>query len=133
MIKKVFSVFSLVVLMTALAFTTACSKKEASSAGSDKKNVVVTTSFLADMVEQIAGDSVNIDMIIPAGEDPHLYVAKPDDLTKIQKSDLLLYHGIHFEGKMVEALEKKGTAVTKNFKDDEIGVMEEDKGPSFLV
>ncbi len=135
MIKKVFSLFSLVVLMTALAFTTACSKKEASSAGSDKKNVVVTTSFLADMVEQIAGDSVNIDMIIPAGEDPHLYVAKPDDLTKIQKSDLLLYHGIHFEGKMVEALEKKGTAVTKNFKDDEIGVMEEDgekiKDPHF--
>lgn len=132
--KKIFSVFSLVVLMSALVLTSACSKQEAKG-GSDKKNVVVTTSFLADMVNQIAKDSVEIDMIIPAGEDPHLYVAKPDDLNKIQKSDLLLYHGIHFEGKMVEALEKKGTAVTKNFKDSEVGIMEEDgekiKDPHF--
>ena len=76
--------------------------------------------------KQLAGDYVNIELIIPAGEDPHLYVAQPADLEKIKKADLLLYHGLHFEGKMAEVLEKKGIAVTKNFADANINYMEED-------
>ena len=92
----------------------------------DKKTVVVTTSFLQDMTEQIAGDTVNIELIIPAGEDPHLYTAKPEDNKKLQSADLVLYHGLHFEGNMVEALEKLGTAVSKNFPKDKIGQMDED-------
>lgn len=93
---------------------------------SAKKTVTVTTSFLQDMTKQLAGDYVNIELIIPAGEDPHLYVAQPADLEKIKKADLLLYHGLHFEGKMAEVLEKKGAAVTKNFADADINYMEED-------
>ena len=77
------------------------------------------------MTKQLAGDYVNIELIIPAGEDPHLYVAQPADLEKIKKADLLLYHGLHFEGKMAEVLEKKGTAVTKNFPSTSINYMEE--------
>lgn len=90
------------------------------------KTVTVTTSFLEDMVSQIAPDLVKIELIIPAGEDPHLYLAKPEDIEKISKADLLLYHGLHFEGKMQEALENKGVAVTENFTDQEVGKMEED-------
>ena len=95
-------------------------------AADTKKTVTVTTSFLQDMTKQLAGDYVNIELIIPAGEDPHLYVAQPADLEKIKKADLLLYHGLHFEGKMAEVLEKKGVAVTKNFADANINYMEED-------
>lgn len=99
---------------------------EASGAGEkSEKNVVVTTSFLQDMVEQIAGDTVDIKLIIPAGEDPHLYVAKPEDYTKLSEADLTLYHGLHFEGKMVEALEATGEAVSRNFPEDKIGTMDE--------
>ncbi|WP_408104882.1 metal ABC transporter solute-binding protein, Zn/Mn family [Helcococcus bovis] len=93
---------------------------------SEKKTVTVTTSFLQDMVNVLVGDKVNTELVIPAGEDPHLYVAKPEDLGKIQKADLLLYHGLHFEGKMVEVLEKKGVAVSKDFDKSKINQMEED-------
>lgn len=78
------------------------------------------------MVTQIAGDKVNIKEIIPAGEDPHLYVAKSGDLKKISSADLVLYHGLHFEGKMVEALEQSGVAVSKNFPKDQELTMDED-------
>ena len=91
-----------------------------------KKKVTVTTSFLYDMVNQLAGDMVDKELIIPAGEDPHLYVAKPEDLKKIAEADLLLFHGLHFEGKMQEVLEKKGYAVASTFPEDKIGKMEED-------
>ena len=91
-----------------------------------KKKVTVTTSFLYDMVNQLAGDMVDKELIIPAGEDPHLYVAKPEDLRKIAEADLVLFHGLHFEGKMQEVLEKKGYAVASTFSEDKIGKMEED-------
>ncbi|WP_243343806.1 zinc ABC transporter substrate-binding protein [Anaerococcus sp. AGMB09787] len=93
---------------------------------SAKKSVTVTTSFLNDMVKNLAGDKVDVNLIIPAGEDPHLYVAKPQDLQKIKEADLLLYHGLHFEGKMIDALEKTGYAVTETFSKDKLGSMKED-------
>ena len=102
-------------------------KEAVSNADSQpKKKVTVTTSFLYDMVNQLAGDMVDKELIIPAGEDPHLYVAKPEDLKKIAEADLLLFHGLHFEGKMQEVLEKKGYAVASTFPEDKIGKMEED-------
>ena len=113
------------VALTAL-FSVGCGGTAGDKSADAKKTVTVTTSFLQDMTKQLAGDYVNIELIIPAGEDPHLYVAQPADLEKIKKADLLLYHGLHFEGKMAEVLEKKGVAVTKNFTDTNINYMEQD-------
>lgn len=120
--------FMLVMAFVTAFFVTACGGEDKVSQAQDtnKKTVVVTTSFLEDMVHQVAGDAVNIDTIIPAGEDPHLYVAKPQDLDKINGGDLILYHGLHFEGKMQDVLEKTGAAVTKNFKEQDLTKMEED-------
>ena len=109
----------MVSIMTTFVLTGSIQAKE-------KPIVTVTTSFLQDMVEQLAGDDVEIQTIIPAGEDPHLYQAKPQDLKKLKQTDLILYHGLHFEGKMVDLLEDKGVAVSENFKPSEIGQMEED-------
>lgn len=95
-------------------------------ADGNKPTVTVTTSFLLDMTKVLAGDYVNIELIIPAGEDPHLYNALPEDKTKLSNADLVLYHGLHFEGKMVEILEKVGTNLSENFPEDKIGKMEED-------
>lgn len=92
----------------------------------DKPTVTVTTSFLQDMVKEIAGDKVNIELVIPAGEDPHLFVPKAGDAKKIQQADLVLYHGLHFEGKMGDILESTGTAVSKDFPQDKIQQMDED-------
>ncbi len=93
---------------------------------SDKKKVTTTTSFLYDMVNQLVGDKVYNQMIVPAGEDPHLYIAKPKDLDKINNADLVLYHGMHFEGKMVDALEKVGHSVSENFPKDKVEKMDDD-------
>lgn len=92
----------------------------------DKPTVTVTTSFLYDMVNQVAGDLVEKEIIVPAGEDPHLYVAKPEDLRKIAEADLVLYHGLHFEGKMQEILDAKGFAVSSTFDESRLDTMEED-------
>lgn len=117
---------SLVFVLSLLGLAACSSSQSASQATAAKPKVAVTTSFLDDMVKQLAGDLVERDLLIPAGEDPHLYVAKASDLSKLSKADLVLYHGLHFEGKMVEALEKTGVAVTKTFTDKDLGKMDED-------
>lgn len=93
---------------------------------SNKLKVTVTTSFLEDMVSVLAKDYTESTLIIPAGEDPHTYEAKPEDNAKLKNADLVLYHGLHFEGKMVELLEAvKATAVTKGFDKSRLLIMEE--------
>lgn len=92
----------------------------------DKKTVTVSSTFLRDMVRVLVGDAVNLQLIIPAGEDPHLYKPLPADRKKITDADLVLYHGLHFEGKMVDALEAYGIAVTENLPPDRVGAMDDD-------
>lgn len=90
-----------------------------------KKMVTTTTSFLYDMTKVLAGDYVDVDMVIPAGEDPHLYIPKTKDVEKITNADLVLFHGLHVEGKMVDILEKNGVDLSANFPKDKIGQMDE--------
>ncbi|MCP1639529.1 manganese/zinc/iron transport system substrate-binding protein [Streptococcus gallinaceus] len=123
MLKKIIA--SLLAVMSCCVLF-ACQSTTTQKKSSEKPTVTVTTSFLYDMVYQLAGDDVKRELIIPAGEDPHLYVAKSSDLNKLKNADLVLYHGLHFEGKMVDALEQTGVAVTKNFPKDKINTMEED-------
>lgn len=120
--KKIIVGFALLLSLVGLG---ACSSDKVEDS-SGKPVVTVTTSFLYDMVYQLAGDSVERELLIPAGEDPHLYVAKSSDLSKLQKADLVLYHGLHFEGKMVEALEKSGVAVSKNFDEKDLNTLDQD-------
>ena len=96
----------------------------------NKKTITVTTTFIADMVNELIGDTANVELIIPAGSDPHMYVAKPEDLNKLTQSDLVLYHGIHFEGKMVDALEEVGYALASTFDKEKIGQMEDEEDES---
>ena len=118
--------FLLALCLVAALLAAGCGGASGGSPQGAKKKVTVTTSFLADMTKELAGDYVDIDLIIPAGEDPHLYVAQPADLKKLKDADLVLYQGLHFEGKMVEVLEKRGTAVTADFPTDAVLRMEED-------
>ncbi|MGT2667056.1 metal ABC transporter solute-binding protein, Zn/Mn family [Streptococcus rifensis] len=125
MLKKWFTAMIMLLLSLGLV---ACGTRssEQPTSGVEKPTVTVTTSFLEDMVQQLAGDAVTVELIIPAGEDPHLYTPKSSDLDKLAKADLVLYHGLHFEGKMVDALEQSGVAVSKDFAECDINSMDED-------
>lgn len=124
--KKILLMLALIIFASSCSNNESNTKTEGNDVSGDKKVVTVTTSFLYDMVDNLVGDKVIKELIIPAGEDPHLYTAKPQDLEKIKKADLLLYHGLHFEGKMIDVLEKRGSAVSRTFKKEDIGQMEED-------
>lgn len=71
----------------------------------DKLNVVATTTMLADLSTVIGGGRVTVDGLMGPGIDPHLYQASEGDVSLMQKADIVVYNGLHLEGKMGEIFE----------------------------
>ena len=68
-------------------------------------NVLVTTSQLADVARNVAGEHANVTAMMGPGIDPHLYQATPRDVQNLQNADLILYHGMTLEGQLADVLE----------------------------
>jgi len=77
-----------------------------SSEKSGKLKVVTTTTMLTDLVNNIGGDNIEVDGLMGAGVDPHLYKASEGDVSKLFNADVIFYSGLHLEGKLVEVFEK---------------------------
>lgn len=69
---------------------------------------VVTASILPTkyFVEQIAGDKVETNVMVGVGADPHSYEPKPDQMKKLEKSDLFFAIGIEYEKAWMPKFEK---------------------------
>ena len=65
-------------------------------------HVVCTTGMVAELVRQVGGEHVRITQMMGADVDPHLYKAKPQDMISLREADLILYSGLHLEGKMTD-------------------------------
>lgn len=71
-----------------------------------KFHIVTTTSMITDLVQNIAGDKVVVEGLMGAGVDPHLYKASEGDVSKLSNANMIIYNGLHLEGKLVEVFEK---------------------------
>lgn len=69
-------------------------KHEAEAASGSGKLKVVTTLFpYYDFVRQVAGERVELSMVIPAGMDSHSFEPTPKDIRMIQNADILIANG----------------------------------------
>ena len=57
--------FLVICLALAMLLVAACGNTGDKESSGEKKKVTVTTSFLYDMVETLAGDDVDLNLIIP--------------------------------------------------------------------
>jgi ABC-type Zn uptake system ZnuABC Zn-binding protein ZnuA len=71
--------------------------------------IVATTSMIADIAQNIAGDRLKIDCILPIGSDPHLHEPTPKDAQMVGEAHLVLVNGLTLEGWMKELIENSGT------------------------
>jgi manganese/zinc/iron transport system substrate-binding protein len=72
----------------------------------DKFSIITTTSMITDLVKNIGGDKVNVQGLMGAGVDPHLYKASEGDVSKLSNADMIIYGGLHLEGKLVDVFER---------------------------
>ncbi|MFM8378324.1 MAG: metal ABC transporter solute-binding protein, Zn/Mn family [Planctomycetia bacterium] len=81
---------------------------EAPAADRAPPQVLATTTIVADLVRQVAGDRVALDTLLGPGIDPHGYKATPRDADRLARADLVVASGLHLEGKLGELLAKLG-------------------------
>lgn len=75
---------------------------------SSRFQIVCTTGMLADAVSALVEgiDSVEVISLMGPGTDPHLYKASQADVFALSRGDLIVYNGLHLEGKMHSLFKK---------------------------
>lgn len=103
--KKIINSIIEYTLLAAL-FLTACGP--ASQSSDDAVRVLASTTFLADIAQNVAGERLQVESLLPFGADPHAYQAAPADVAKIAESDLLILNGVEYEHFIESLLENAG-------------------------
>ncbi len=75
-----------------------------------KPHVVCSASIFSDMLEQLAGDLVIINTIVPIGGDPHIHEPTPRDAALISQADLIMVNGLGFEGWITKLITTVGSS-----------------------
>ena len=76
--------------------------------GEGAPSVVVVNASLADMTRNIAGERVEIEVLIPPGADPHTFQPAPQDVAKIANSQMLIANGAGLEEWLQEMIDNAG-------------------------
>ena len=94
----------LALLFLAAAVTAGCARRPETT--EDGRLKVVTTLFpYYDFVRQVAGDRVNLALVVPAGMDSHSFEPTPADMITIQEADVLICNGGEMEHWLSQVLD----------------------------
>jgi ABC-type Zn uptake system ZnuABC Zn-binding protein ZnuA len=70
--------------------------------------VLAVETFLADIAQNVAGDRLKVDSLLPINLDPHSYQPAPRDVIKVSRSDVLIINGAGIEAFLAPLLENAG-------------------------
>jgi ABC-type Zn uptake system ZnuABC Zn-binding protein ZnuA len=85
-----------------------CGERSPSTSDSTAPVVLASATFLADIAQNVAGDRVVVESLLPVGSDPHSYQPTPQDVTRIVQSKLLIINGAEYEHFLEPLLENAG-------------------------
>lgn len=116
------------------------SGKENETPGSGEKLSVVTTIFPQyDFVREIAGEQVNLKMLLKPGEETHSYEPTPQDIIAIQECDVFIYVGgenDEWVEEILESMPDEGRKTLKlvdcvdTYEEEHVEGMKEERGRS---
>jgi ABC-type Zn uptake system ZnuABC Zn-binding protein ZnuA len=95
------SVFTWILTLLILPTLTSCF-------GSARPDVLTTTTVLADIARNVAGDQLVTESLLPFGTDPHSYQPVPQDTRKINESKVLIVNGADYERSLESLLANAG-------------------------
>jgi manganese/zinc/iron transport system substrate-binding protein len=89
--------------LLAAATLPACAPQEKSAPPPD---IVTTTTMVTDLVRTLVGDDLRVQPLMGPGVDPHLFKPGQADIQHLQQAAVVIYSGLHLEGKMSDILER---------------------------
>lgn len=84
-------------LLLPLLFTLAACNKDENSVNDGQIKIVTTFYPMYDFAKQIVGDEAEVELLIPAGTEPHDYEPSAKDIAKISDADVFIYNSDEFE------------------------------------
>lgn len=105
------TVLATMLLVSSLA---ACGRGDDFTPPDHDPNIVVTTSILGDVVNNLAGPDVDLQVLMPPGADPHDFAPSAQQAAAMREADALIVNGLGFEEGLldtVEAAEADGVLV----------------------
>lgn len=96
-----------VILLCGAAGLTACGDEgdEGSGPPDSAGRVVVTTSILGDVVRNLVGDAVEVEVVMPPNADPHDFAASAQQANAMREADALVVNGLGFEEGLLDTIE----------------------------
>lgn len=97
--KKIFLLGFLFIFVVSACVSPAPQKTE------DEFQVLAIESFLADIAQQVAGDRLTVQVLIPTGIDPHTFEPSPKDIVRMTDSKAIIINGAGFEAWLEKSYE----------------------------
>jgi zinc/manganese transport system substrate-binding protein len=118
--RKRSATFAALALLSVLGLLVSCgsdSKDTTSTSTVPDPNrplVIATTPILGDLVRQVGGDEINVEVLIPLGADPHDFEPSAAQAAQLRDASLIVANGLGLEERLESALdgaEKDGVPV----------------------
>lgn len=95
---------ALAIALTAAAVLPACNAREGSRANSDRLVVFVSLLPQKFLVQRIADDHVEVEVLVPPGREPHTFDPTPKQMVHLSKARAFFTVGIPFEKTLIPKL-----------------------------
>lgn len=99
---------SAMIIAVTVALSACGGQPPARDASDTALNILTTSTILADITRNVAGDRLIVESFLPAGADPHSYQPTPQDTAKINQTKLLILNGAEYEHFLESLLENAG-------------------------
>lgn len=98
------------ILMLLLAVVAGCgaSGNGGDAGGEGEIRVAATISVIQDLVEEVGGERVEVETIVPVGGSPETFQPSPSDARKISESRVVFQNGLGLEGWLDGLLQSAG-------------------------
>jgi len=96
---------AVVILAAGAAGCTPAAPRATEDVAARPLRVTTTVGMITDAVREVGGARVAVTGLMGPGIDPHLYKPTASDVIALGDADLILYGGLHLEGRMVDLFE----------------------------
>ena len=94
-----------VLAMTRGALVLSACGGSSTSSTNGKPTVVATTSIMGDLVQQIGGNAINVEVLIPRGADPHDFEPSASQAARLRDASLVVANGLGLEERLEGTLQ----------------------------
>lgn len=77
----------------------------------ERLRIVASTSIAGDVVAQVGGDLIELQVLIQPGQDPHSYEPAARDIARLEDAHVIFVNGLGLEENLIEMLHGTGTGV----------------------